>query len=85
MKARVKYTDIIYDFYPYKVDEKSGLIVYKRINRSREPNDLYRVDTLEFIEEYPSDKYEMKIKTTTIEGITDTTYVITRKEHYENY
>jgi len=35
--------------------------------------------------EYPSDKYEMKIKTTTIEGITDTTYVITRKEHYENY
>ena len=31
--------------------KKSGLIVYKRINRSREPNDLYRVDTLEFIEE----------------------------------
>jgi len=49
MKARVKYTDIIYDFYPYKVDEKSGLIVYKRIDKSREPNDLYRVDTLEFI------------------------------------
>ena len=51
MKARVKYTDIIYDFYPYKVDEKSGLIVYKRIDGSREPNDLYRVDTLEFIKE----------------------------------
>lgn len=51
MKARVKYTDIVYNFYPYKVDEKSGLIVYKRIDGSRELNDLYRVDTLEFIKE----------------------------------